>query len=584
MKKDSALVCSLTFIGLIVLLFGAFYFGAPLFGWLILASIFFIYLFSFFKDFSLLRQMEKEAFALKEQNKSPFSEASFSTPFVEERKKQVQVLLEKNKSISAEAVLEILNAKFAVLVGKNFSGVVILLGLMGTFFGLMLSISTAGTTLDTNASATMETIQSIFSNMKGIFGTSLCGLFASIILSANHGILKRKVEDFVFDLNFFTLSFLIPAYTRKEDSATTKEESAILKLTESLDKSLESTKAEFVSMSQNLTKNYASFTENLLTETKNFETSILQAFKSLYSDLETSITQTTKTSLETITHIDASLSSKLENSINTLSGQTNQILLKQTEAIAEKWNAVTEELKNKAASSNQIYTSYLKEMESFSVQVSEKLSDNTSKILKTFAEGVSGMESKISENFIRMNETQKAGLKELTQIAEQVKIASEHSTVDLSSQVSKEMESLALKVENSFKILAEGSDALIHSQKQLTENIENRIEKENQAADTLVDSIAKASELMRVNQSEMAANLEMFNKGLEVLLEHIAGNSEEKAEEENFVEQIRHSLELFHEKASEILVENAVKTQEILLEILEQTQREKRVSDAPAED
>ena len=39
------------------------------------------------------------------------------------------------------------------------------------------------------------------------------------------------------------------------------------------------------------------------------------------------------------------------------------------------------------------------------------------------------------------------------------------------------------------------------------------------------------------------------------------------------MERLNQSLEAFHERASEVLMENAVKTQEILLEVLEQTQR-----------
>ena len=75
----------------------------------------------------------------------------------------------------------------------------------------------------------------------------------------------------------------------------------------------------------------------------------------------------------------------------------------------------------------------------------------------------------------------------------------------------------------------------------------------------------------------------MFNKGLEALFEKLSGETEEK-EQGDFLDQIRSSLELFHERASEILVENAVKTQEILLEILEQTQRAAHLSEKKSED
>lgn len=78
---------------------------------------------------------------------------------------------------------------------------------------------------------------------------------------------------------------------------------------------------------------------------------------------------------------------------------------------------------------------------------------------------------------------------------------------------------------------------------------------------------------MRVNQSELSANLEMLRAGLETILEKLSGDTAERDEEENFIEHLNQSLEAFHERASEVLMENAVKTQEILLEVLEQTQR-----------
>ena len=91
-------------------------------------------------------------------------------------------------------------------------------------------------------------------------------------------------------------------------------------------------------------------------------------------------------------------------------------------------------------------------------------------------------------------------------------------------------------------------------------------------------NLVETAELMRVNQSELSANLEMLRAGLETILEKLSGDTAERDEEESFVEHLNQSLEAFHERASEVLMENAVKTQEILLEVLEQTQRKPEVS------
>jgi hypothetical protein len=86
---------------------------------------------------------------------------------------------------------------------------------------------------------------------------------------------------------------------------------------------------------------------------------------------------------------------------------------------------------------------------------------------------------------------------------------------------------------------------------------------------------------MRVNQSELSANLEMLRAGLETILEKLSGDTAEHEEEDNFVEHLNQSLEAFHERASEVLMENAVKTQEILLEVMEQVQRANHKAEQP---
>ena len=114
---------------------------------------------------------------------------------------------------------------------------------------------------------------------------------------------------------------------------------------------------------------------------------------------------------------------------------------------------------------------------------------------------------------------------------------------------------------------------LLEAHKALTERIDNRVVKEKEATDALGGNLVETAELMRVNQSELSANLEMLRAGLETILEKLSGDTAERDEEESFVEHLNQSLEAFHERASEVLMENAVKTQEILLEVLEQTQR-----------
>jgi hypothetical protein len=178
-------------------------------------------------------------------------------------------------------------------------------------------------------------------------------------------------------------------------------------------------------------------------------------------------------------------------------------------------------------------------------------------------------------------DSQKEGLETLKNVALQVAEKAQAGSAELSQSVAEKLSTLSSDILGAFQKLSETSAVLLEAQKALTESIDNRVVKEKEATDALGGNIVETAELMRVNQSELSANLEMLRAGLETILEKLSGDTAEREEEESFVEHLNQSLEAFHERASEVLMENAVKTQEILLEVLEQTQRSSSV--APAE-
>ena len=79
-------------------------------------------------------------------------------------------------------------------------------------------------------------------------------------------------------------------------------------------------------------------------------------------------------------------------------------------------------------------------------------------------------------------------------------------------------------------LLSETSSVLLDAQKALTERIDNRVVKEKEATDALGGNIVETAELMRVNQSELSANLEMLRSGLETILEKLSGDTAEHEE------------------------------------------------------
>jgi hypothetical protein len=175
------------------------------------------------------------------------------------------------------------------------------------------------------------------------------------------------------------------------------------------------------------------------------------------------------------------------------------------------------------------------------------------------------------------------GVEHLRTLASRVSEKAEAGSSEFASAIQNEFNTLADKICVQFKQLTESSTALVEAQKRLVTDVESRTTKELEAADVLANNISEAATLMRVNQSEFAANLEVLRRGLETVIEKLSGDTAEHEDENNFMEQLQASLQAFHERASEVLMENAVKTQEILLEVLEQAQRVSAASNVKSE-
>jgi len=203
----------------------------------------------------------------------------------------------------------------------------------------------------------------------------------------------------------------------------------------------------------------------------------------------------------------------------------------------------------------------------------KNIADSVAEQVKQSNEQWTGFMQRLESETTANVDSQRVGLETLKTVALQVAEKAQAGSAELSQNVSEKLGALSSDILGAFQKLSETSSVLLEAQKALTESIDNRVVKEKEATDALGGNIVETAELMRVNQSELSANLEMLRSGLETILEKLSGDTAEHEEEDNFVEHLNQSLEAFHERASEVLMENAVKTQEILLEVLEQTQR-----------
>jgi hypothetical protein len=82
--------------------------------------------------------------------------------------------------------------------------------------------------------------------------------------------------------------------------------------------------------------------------------------------------------------------------------------------------------------------------------------------------------------------------------------------------------------------------------------------------------MAELSHVSAINQTEMQASVAMLNAGLSSILDRLEKQAEAGDGYQALVSELGKTLATFQERAGEVLVENAMKTQEILMEVLQQ--------------
>ena len=557
MKNAFQTIFALTVVGLIALVVAALYFGAPLFGWIIMAAIFAVFIAEQLVALKTVKLVAAETEILETcENRGGYVSGD---GVVAKRVALAKSLLAKKIRLDSSMAYEVLSNNVGIAVPRSAGGTVILLGLMGTFFGLMYSVATAGGAIDNSTTqGTLDTIQLLFQNMKGIFGTSLCGLFAALILNASRNMMSSARDTFVARLDEFTLSLQGNAEGDESEEALAKNE--LERLFDSVEKNLSVVAAsvkeglsgvvsmvgdELSSMTSKLNESLAATAVNMNKAVENLGPSVKDSLAGAFTPMEQNI----KSLSASVESIPSKLDDKLNGISSTLKASLDGVASATESAMNDSTKNVAAAVADQVKQSGEQWKSFM-----------ERLS----------AETTANVDS------------QKEGLETLKNVALQVAEKAQAGSAELSNSVAEKLSTLSSDILGAFQKLSETSAVLLEAQKALTESIDNRVVKEKEATDALGGNLVETAELMRVNQSELSANLEMLRAGLETILEKLSGDTAEREEEESFVEHLNQSLEAFHERASEVLMENAVKTQEILLEVLEQTQRTP-VASAPVE-
>ena len=580
MKKAFNMILVLTVVGFVTLIAGALYFGAPAFGWIIMIAIIAVYL---VEQISAIRKMkqiisEDEIIdACEKENVYPELDSGVVAKRVELAKR----LLQKKIRLDSPMAFDVLSAGSSIPLNRSVGSTVILLGLMGTFFGLMQSVATAGGAIDNSTTqGTLDTIQVLFQNMKGIFGTSLCGLFAALMLNACRTILSARRDEFMAHLDAFTLDM---QDSESEEGVIEENKNDLERLFDSVEKNLSVIAA---SVKEGLAGVVSMVGEELSAMTSKLNKDVVESVQKVSTEMTSSVKTVNESLAGAVANMNESTQKLGELVGASVSSAFNPInenigaLSKSVEAIPAK---LDEKLDGISASLNtglEGISSGVKSgldgvataTQSSMATATQNIADSVAEQVKQSGEQWTNFMQRLESETTANVDSQRVGLETLKNVALQVAEKAQAGSAELSQNVSEKLGALSSDILGAFQKLSETSSVLLDAQKALTESIDNRVVKEKEATDALGGNIVETAELMRVNQSELSANLEMLRSGLETILEKLSGDTAEH-EEDNFVEHLNQSLEAFHERASEVLMENAVKTQEILLEVLEQTQR-----------
>ena len=592
MKNAFNTILILTVVGFIALIAGALYFGAPAFGWIIMIAIMAVFLVEQFSAIRKMKQIITEDGVIDSCEKgNAYPEPG--TGVVAKRIELAKRLLQKNIRLDSPIAFDVLSSGSSIPLNRSVGSTVILLGLMGTLFGLMQSVATAGGAIDNSTTqGTLDTIQVLFQNMKGIFGTSLCGLFAALILSASRTVLSSKRDEFMAHLDTFTLDM------QEDESAEgviEEDKNELERLFESVEKNLSviasSVKeglAGVVSMvGEELSAMTSKLNQDVVESVQKVSTEMTSSIKVMNSSLEGAVANAFSPINENIGALSKSVEaipSKLDDKLNGISAALNASLDGLSAGVKSSLDGVASDVKAgldgvasdvkaglQDVAKGTMDVAYLTKdaMDEASKSIGDSVAEQVKQSSEQWADFMQRLEDKTTANV----DSQREGLETLKNVALQVAEKAQAGSAELSQNVSEKLGALSSDILGAFQKLSETSSVLLEAQKALTESIDNRVVKEKEATDALGGNIVETAELMRVNQSELSANLEMLRSGLETILEKLSGDTAEHEEEDNFIEHLNQSLEAFHERASEVLMENAVKTQEILLEVLEQTQR-----------
>lgn len=475
------------------------------------------------------------------------------------------IILSLRNSISDirhEALSEIISSKESgrAVMARYFIGACVMLGLLGSFLGLLKTVGGAYSAIESvsNSTQLLANLHSPLSGMSLAFSTSIVGIIASLSLGFAFIFLNRRQMTFLADLEEFTQTALIPGLStssgkRIEDllerlvkieentgafvSMRTEIGSEAKRLISSVDgyysrlsdSILERMESSMLSLGNNISDSFSSLSDSTSLSIKSLNSSVDSSVKDMTSNLQSGLKEFLE-NLSTrgqqgIKEAHSLMETHSEKSMKQMAGllASNMGAYRDSvDSFMEKWSPVLESRMDTSA----------KEMQ-----------ENTNRVYK---DALDRNESIISQN------------------------------LDLFEKTSREFHELGTGLKQMHEVYRERLDQTAQVIDQAVRGFRDMLEKEHETNEDLSEKNIKAGELLeevavllQSNQAEMNASLSMFVQGVDRLLQGFQVKAGEKDKEQTLVQNLEKSLNELTEKSGSVLHEYVARSREIYSGLLE---------------
>lgn len=211
MKKRSFWILPLSFSGLALLLTSLGFFHYPLFGKIIFAIILTVFLSTAWRFWTWMRSSESDMQWIQSQTETLELQSDQIPAEIQKRKTWIQEMFARGEDPSRMDFADLLSVRESARESSFSGGTLIILGLLGTFYGLLNVVTEAGAATAAQHVDLAGVLPRIFANLQGIFGSSLSGLAASLLLTAMQGLWQSTQAETMAEIEEFCRFKLVPA-------------------------------------------------------------------------------------------------------------------------------------------------------------------------------------------------------------------------------------------------------------------------------------------------------------------------------------------------------------------------------------